>query len=96
VDISTAITPAISAQQFIIWTLLGCLLSWMIIFALLAVQPDAKSNAEFDDATLVATAQPVATAPTQLQMLTTRSGTHREAVAGSISSETSIILEKSQ
>jgi hypothetical protein len=44
VDAQTAITPMTPTQSLILWTLLGFLLAWMLLFTLLAVRPDKKNG----------------------------------------------------
>jgi hypothetical protein len=46
VDVQTAMTPT---QLLLIWTLMGLLLTWMILFALLALRPELNRKADFED-----------------------------------------------
>jgi len=46
VNVSTAMTPT---QLLLIWSLTGLLLIWMILFALLALRPEHKRKAEFEE-----------------------------------------------
>jgi hypothetical protein len=97
VDVQTAITPMTPTQSLILWTLLGFLLAWMLLFTLLAVRPDTKERIELEDVPVYTTTQPVATpAPKMLQMATAQPGTYLPATANSINNETSVVLEQSQ
>ena len=96
-DAQTAITPMTPTQSLILWTLLGFLLAWMLLFTLLAVRPDPKKQVELEDVPVYTTTQPVATpAPKMLQMATTQAGTYLPATVNSINHETSAVLEQSK
>ncbi len=96
-DAQTAITPMTPTQTLILWTLLGFLLAWMLLFTLLAVRPERKERVELEDVPAYTTTQPVATpAPKMLQMATTQPGTYLPATVNSMHHETSVVLEQSQ
>jgi hypothetical protein len=86
-----------STQLLILWTLLGFLLAWMILFAMLAVLPEAKKKVKRKDVSVHSTAQPISvTASTKLQMVTTQSGNYMSTAVGSVNHETPLALEQSQ
>ena len=92
-DVPTAITPT---QSLLLWTLLGFLLAWMLLFALLAVRPETKKKVELEEVSL-APAQPITTpVPRILQTVTPQPDNYVPTAAGSMSHETPVMLEKSQ
>ena len=69
VDIST--TTMTGIQLTVIWTLLGFLLAWMILFALLALRPETKQQTTPEEITIPAPHTLPATppVPSMLQIL---------------------------
>ena len=88
-----------STQLIILWTLLGFLLSWMLLFALLAVCPEIKKKAAWKDSaihTLHTPAQIISSAPTKLQAIATQPGNYISTAVGTVTHEQPLILEQSQ
>jgi len=88
-------TPMTSTQLLIVWALLGFLLAWMIIFALLALRPETKKNVEFDEAPVHSTPPLATSAPAQLQVLAIQPASYKQTSVGSTGHESPMILEKS-
>jgi hypothetical protein len=69
-------------QLILLWTLLGILLTWMLLFALLAVCPDMKKKAERNEAPVHIPAQAISAAPTKLQVVATQSDNYMSTAIG--------------
>lgn len=64
-------TPILTTtQQLLVWTLLGLLLSWLIIFAVLAFRRPKKDTIEPDDTPTPSRSFPALSAPATLQIMT--------------------------
>ena len=57
-------------QMLLIWTLLGLLLSWLIIFTVLAFRSSTREKVEPDDLPTPSRSFPVLTAPATLHIIT--------------------------
>jgi hypothetical protein len=95
VDIAPAITPTTPTQLLLLWTLLGFLLLWMILFALLACRPGTSKPAELDELTISPMSLPATTAPATLQMIKTQTETYKPATTVD-TQEPLALLERTQ
>ena len=68
-DISTTIAHI--QLLIFIWTLLGFLFAWMIIFAWLALRPQGQKQVEREDFFLSSPSIPITTAPAMQQAIAT-------------------------
>lgn len=60
-------------QMLLIWTLLGLLLSWLIIFTVLAFRSSTREKVEPDDLPTPSRSFPALSAPAMLQIITSSS-----------------------
>jgi hypothetical protein len=68
---STLLTP--TQQVLVVWTLLGLLLAWLIIFAVLALRSSAREKNDLDDLPTPSRSFPALTAPATLHVMTSSS-----------------------
>jgi hypothetical protein len=77
-DVFMNVSPStFSATQMILaWTLIGVLVSWLVIFTVLALRVFVMNKAEFDDLSTTSHPLPVLSArPTDIQPQYVRAGT---------------------
>ena len=67
----TILTPM---QILLVWTLLGLLLTWLIIFTVLAFRSSTRGKVEKDDLPTPSRSFPALTAPATLHVITSSPG----------------------
>jgi hypothetical protein len=84
VDVSTTMTMT---QLTLIWILLGCLVTWMLFFAILALRPDRKKLEA--EQTMVAphTSYTMTSAPERLRVLAKAPVSTRQISTGQLQNE---------
>lgn len=65
-----ALGTIISTQILIVWILLGLLVAWMVLFALLALRPDPIKSVELEDFLVPTNPQLPAATPVKLLTVT--------------------------
>jgi hypothetical protein len=63
-------TTMTQTQMLLVWTLLGLLLTWLIIFTVLAFRSSAREKVEKDDLPTPSRSFPALTAPATLHIIT--------------------------
>ena len=66
-------TMLTTTQVLLVWTLLGLLLTWLIIFAVLALRSSAQEKVDLDDRPTPSRSFPALSAPATLHVVTSSS-----------------------